>query len=282
MSSSRGIFQVAKQQLDEVALGSRATVSCTAYGRGDGMESAQCNGGYQPSGWRARDGRLWFPTVKGLVVIDPTRSAPSNTVAPPVWIEAVRADGQAVPVGGTPRIPAGTKQARDRVHRAESGRARARSGSAIGYRGSTSSGWRPGRAGASRTPTSARRLPLRGHRLATTTGCGTSRARDGTSAWTPLFYQTAWFYGAMVLLAVGAGLGLHALRVRDLRLRNAVLAERARLSQEIHDHISQIMTGIVPAARRRVSDPGAGIRRGARLHRSREPAGAPGHRGDAH
>ena len=38
--------------------------------------------------------------------------------------------------------------------------------------------------------------------------------------------------------------GLHTLRVRDLRLKNAVLEERATLSQEIHDHISQIMTGI--------------------------------------
>jgi ligand-binding sensor domain-containing protein len=62
MSSSRGVFHVAKQQLNDVALGTRTTVSCTAYGRADGMESAQCNGGYQPSGWRARDGiSAWSP-----------------------------------------------------------------------------------------------------------------------------------------------------------------------------------------------------------------------------
>jgi signal transduction histidine kinase len=47
-----------------------------------------------------------------------------------------------------------------------------------------------------------------------------------------------------VLLAAAGAWGLHTLRVRDLRLKNAVLEERATLSQEIHDHISQIMTGI--------------------------------------
>ena len=36
------------------------------YGVADGMKSSECNGGYQPAGWKARDGRLWFPTQRVL------------------------------------------------------------------------------------------------------------------------------------------------------------------------------------------------------------------------
>src|SRR5208283_3765746 len=42
----------------------------------------------QPGGWRARDGRLWFTTRKGVVVIDPKHLV-HNDLAPPVVIESV-------------------------------------------------------------------------------------------------------------------------------------------------------------------------------------------------
>jgi hypothetical protein len=44
------------------------------------MKSAECNGSgnAQPAGWRSRDGRLWFPTQKGIVAVDP---APRPAVA---------------------------------------------------------------------------------------------------------------------------------------------------------------------------------------------------------
>ena len=38
------------------------------------MKSRECNGGFQPAGWAARDGKVWFPTMKGAVVIDPANS----------------------------------------------------------------------------------------------------------------------------------------------------------------------------------------------------------------
>ena len=33
-------------------------------------------GAIEPAGWRSRDGRLWFPTAKGLAVIDPMKVKP--------------------------------------------------------------------------------------------------------------------------------------------------------------------------------------------------------------
>ena len=43
------------------------------YGVADGLRSAQCAPGYPTSrgGTGTSDGRLWFPTSRGLAVLDP-------------------------------------------------------------------------------------------------------------------------------------------------------------------------------------------------------------------
>src|SRR5262249_44555003 len=61
----------------------------------DGMKSSECNGGGQPAGWRGRDGRIWFPTAKGVVMFDPDKLA-MNALAPSVVIEKVLVDRAAV------------------------------------------------------------------------------------------------------------------------------------------------------------------------------------------
>src|SRR4029453_16834095 len=91
MSCSRGIFEVPRRQLEEFAGGTRDSVTSISYGRADGMRSAECSGFTQPAGWKARDGRLWFPTIEGAVVIDPDRIK-SNAAPPPVVIEEMLID----------------------------------------------------------------------------------------------------------------------------------------------------------------------------------------------
>src|ERR1035438_7595801 len=66
MSSSKGVFRVRKRDLDELDAGKTTTVASVAYSKNDGMESAQCTGMGKPAGWKTRDGKLWFPTTKGL------------------------------------------------------------------------------------------------------------------------------------------------------------------------------------------------------------------------
>ncbi|HET7746179.1 MAG TPA: protein kinase, partial [Vicinamibacteria bacterium] len=92
MSSNRGVFRVRKKDLEAFAAGSLPRVHTVSYGVADGMRSAECSGGNQPAGWKARDGRLWFPTIKGVVVVDPARIR-VNTVPPPVVVEEVTVDG---------------------------------------------------------------------------------------------------------------------------------------------------------------------------------------------
>jgi signal transduction histidine kinase/ligand-binding sensor domain-containing protein len=91
ISSNRGIYSVAKDELNEFADGRRAGVTAVAYGKSDGMLNAECNGGRSPAGIRARDGRLWFPTQDGVAVIAP-RNIKSNSQPPPVVIETIKID----------------------------------------------------------------------------------------------------------------------------------------------------------------------------------------------
>jgi len=105
MSSNRGVYRVSKSDLNAFADGSISAVSSVSYGRGDGIEVEECNGGYQPAGWKSKDGRLWFPTQAGVTVVDPAR-LPLNPSAPPVAIEAVLVDDQPAALDAV-RIPPG-------------------------------------------------------------------------------------------------------------------------------------------------------------------------------
>jgi signal transduction histidine kinase/ligand-binding sensor domain-containing protein len=94
LSGLQGIYRVARAQLDAVAEGRASTVRCLAIGTTDGMDNAETNGGEnQPAGWKARNGRLWFPTVRGVVEVEPTSPALDET-RPRVVIEQVKADDQ--------------------------------------------------------------------------------------------------------------------------------------------------------------------------------------------
>ena len=61
------------------------------------MKTDQCFGNWQPGGWKTHDGRLWFATSKGAVLINP-KSFKQNPLKPPVLIEQVVADQQTIPI----------------------------------------------------------------------------------------------------------------------------------------------------------------------------------------
>jgi ligand-binding sensor domain-containing protein/two-component sensor histidine kinase len=94
MSCRKGIFRVSKKQLEDLAQGARQSIGCTAFGRADGLPSIQCNGVAKPAGWKDRDGRLWFPTIRGVVAVQP--AVKTNQRPPPVFIEEVVADGRSL------------------------------------------------------------------------------------------------------------------------------------------------------------------------------------------
>lgn len=88
ISCNKGIYRVSRRELNDLAEGRIARISSVAFGKQDGMLNTECNGGRQPAGLVSDDGRLWFPTMGGVAVIDPEAAQP-NPQPPPVKIESI-------------------------------------------------------------------------------------------------------------------------------------------------------------------------------------------------
>jgi ligand-binding sensor domain-containing protein/signal transduction histidine kinase len=95
MSGNRGIYRASLRELNDFADGRLKSVTSFVYGAADGMMNRECNGA-SPAGWKTRDGRLWFPTVKGAVVLDPKQR---NLQPSLVAIERIILDRVPVPAG---------------------------------------------------------------------------------------------------------------------------------------------------------------------------------------
>jgi signal transduction histidine kinase len=113
MSSNRGIFRVARADLVERIEGRRGPFPAFALGKADGLPIAQCNGASWPAGLRDPEGRLWFPTLRGLVGVDPARLR-ANATIPPVVIDRVLADGR--PVAGAPPVELPPRTGKVEIH----------------------------------------------------------------------------------------------------------------------------------------------------------------------
>ncbi|HEY6146931.1 MAG TPA: two-component regulator propeller domain-containing protein, partial [Thermoanaerobaculia bacterium] len=106
LTTNHGIFRVRRAELDAAA--SRGELlHPVGFSTGNGMHAAECNNGEQGA-LRTRDGRLWFATLKGLAMADPTRIR-LNPVAPNVVVETVLAEGRPLEKSSGLRLPPGTK-----------------------------------------------------------------------------------------------------------------------------------------------------------------------------
>ena len=92
LSGNRGVFRVARAELDAHSQGLGGRLHVVAYGRADGMMSSETNGGFQPAFTRTSDGRFWYPTLVGVTTVDPTANAVS--VPPTVSLDRILVNGQ--------------------------------------------------------------------------------------------------------------------------------------------------------------------------------------------
>lgn len=239
LSGTRGISRVGRADLDEVSAGRRSAVTPTAFGTADGMRERECNGGAEPSAWRASDGRLWFATIRGVAVIDPARLGPGQA-PPPARVEEVTVDGHPWPLGGELRLPAGTRRVDVRY-------------TGLALAAAERIRFRHRLVGLDETF-----LDVAGERVAHYTTLDPGRyhfevaAANAAGAWGPPAtlafeidphpWQTPWFALAVTLAALGLAGGVHVARTRSLHRREAALA--ARVDEEMRK--VKILTGLLP------------------------------------
>lgn len=93
---SRGIYRLNREQLNAVADGNAPSLQVVSFDQSDGLRENKTNGGRsQPASAKTTDGRLWFSTPNGIVVINP-RLIKQNDLPPPVVIEQALADNKPI------------------------------------------------------------------------------------------------------------------------------------------------------------------------------------------
>ena len=93
IGSNAGLMRIPKKSLDDFAAGATSVISCRIYGKADGLPTRECSAGSQPATCRTPDGRLWFPTTKGLVSVNPA-DIKTNLQPPSVMIESILVDNR--------------------------------------------------------------------------------------------------------------------------------------------------------------------------------------------
>jgi signal transduction histidine kinase len=232
MSSNKGAFRARKQQLNDVADGKAAAVSCDVYGVADGMGSRECNGGYSPSGFRLRDGRLAFSTTGGVTIVNPA-DIRINPIPPPVVIEKFVVEGVAQDTRSGIRIEPGKR--RLEFHYA-----------GISFIGAPQVRYRYQLVGLDKDWIDAG--PRRdAYYTQLDPGTYTFRviAANSDGVWNetgasltfdmePFFYQSSWFIGIVALFFLTSGPSFYLYRMRAMKKR------RAELERQVQERTAEL------------------------------------------
>jgi len=242
-SSAQGIFRVSKQELRDFAAGKLKRITSVSYSKKDGLRTRAGNLGNQPVAIRTSAGQLLFTSMKGLVAIDPDRLV-ANASVPPVYIEKVILNRKEQPVDGHAQLPLGAGELE--IHYA-----------ALGFSAPEKMRYRYMLEGfdhdwidaGSRRFTYYANLSPGKYRFrvmaASADGAWNDSGSSFAFAFTPPFYRTPVFGGLIISCTLLVAWLAYRLRMQGLRARySAVLAERNRISRDIHDTLSQNLAGI--------------------------------------
>jgi ligand-binding sensor domain-containing protein/signal transduction histidine kinase len=257
IGSNAGLMRVPKQELNNFAGGLSKFVTVRSYGRPDGLPTRECTQGSQPGACRTRDGRLWFPTIKGLVSVNPAQLNP-NPYQPPVVIESVLIDGESQDTNGLRaplltrvNVPAGKERLEihyTSLNLASADRARFK------YRleGYEAAWTEAGQDRIARYP----KLPPGSYHFQVT-ACNEDGVWNETSSVlavvvAPPFWRTWWFLSAATVCFLGTIVAVvHYLsteklqrQVEKLRQQEALEKERSRIARDIHDQLGASLTQV--------------------------------------
>jgi len=249
LGCNHGIMRLDRGELDSCAEGKAAFVHPTVFGQDDGMLSEQCAGGSSPTALKTRDGRLLFPTARGLVEIDP-RSPPATNSVLQASVEELLVDGQSR--GAATRFDLAPGNHRVQVNYTAPSLS---GGRWVHFRyrlEPVDKDWVEG--GSQRNASYTDLRP--GHYTFRVTASQSLGRWNGKVASVdivvhPQFWQTLWFRLAATLMLAAAAFAAYRQRIaglerqrmaRELVTRQIILSqenERKRVASELHDGLSQ-------------------------------------------
>lgn len=243
MACSKGIFSVPRKDLRRLAAGEIKKIVSNPYSPTDALRVIECKPGVQPALASTREGRLWFSTIRGLIVLDP-KHLQRNVPPPPVVIEDVTVNGVREIPSRIEKLPPGRKNLE------------------IGYTGLSfvtagritfryilegyDKNWIDA---GTRREAFYTNLPPGTFRFRVTACNVDGICNEAGSAvdfvLASQYYQRIWFLPLCVVSIAAAIWLLYQLHIRRLREHfRLILAERNRIARELHDTLIQGLSGI--------------------------------------
>jgi signal transduction histidine kinase/ligand-binding sensor domain-containing protein len=241
-----GLLRIARPDLAAWSADPKIRIVPTVFGIRDGMHPRARKSGYFRGAVKSQDGRLWFPELDGVAVVDP-RHLPRNRLPPPVEIESIIVDqaGQTIHPGlKLPHISQGLQIEYTAFSFVDPDRVRFKY-QLQGY----DPGWIDA---ANRRQALYPSLPPGNYHFHVIAGNNdgvwnnVGAALDFSVA--PSFYQTVWFRLLCGVVIGGIVWMAYILRMRtleaklDLRFAER-MRERTRISRDLHDTLLQNISG---------------------------------------
>ena len=249
MGSNRGIVRVKREDLSDYLDGKAKNFTIDSFGSNDGMNSAETNGGFQPNAVKDSNGKIYFPTIAGVAVVDPSKVV-SNSVPPPVYIERLRSEERELSMAESIQLSYNTAFLE------------------INYTGISftdpekvqfkyrmkglDDDWID--VGNSRSALYSK-IPPGSYTFqviaGNSDGVWNTEGASLAVVVVPPFWQTNWFYALVALLIIGAAGLIYYIRIEQLKRQNARQKrfteqlieseenERKRIATELHDSLGQ-------------------------------------------
>jgi ligand-binding sensor domain-containing protein/two-component sensor histidine kinase len=243
ISNKKGFSRISRKELNDYAENKTRHISVLFFEREDSNRNITYNGVGDFRGCKIKDGSIWFPSLQGIVVINPSKSVlPSEKV--PVYIEEVLVDKKPVDLKDYVYFAPGSRELEIRY-------------TGISFISPENLHFKYILDGFDKDW-----IDANNRRVAYYTNLPPGEysfkviARNMKGIWNeeissfqfylkPRFYQTYWFY-ALCLVSTGLlGWTIYFLRMKHLESKfSAAISERTRIARELHDTLLQDIAAI--------------------------------------